>query len=194
MALPRLTATGDEAARIVQLLGDQRVTVNQGFDASRSRLFDQNLTSYRIVHFATHGQVDSRYPALSALMLSEVDAHGRPQQGQVRLGDIYRLRLDADLVVLSACDTALGEEVRGEGLIGLTQGFMYAGASSLVASLWPVPDRATADLMVSLYRYLFHDGLRPAAALRNAQLEMASQPRWRNPYYWGAFTMTGDWQ
>jgi CHAT domain-containing protein len=192
--LPRLAGTGLEADALVHLLGDEHVEVNRGFDASRARLFEQNLAGYRVIHFATHGMVDSRYPALSALVLSQVDVEGRAQDGLIRLGDIYRLRLDADLVVLSACDTALGEEVRGEGLLGLTQGFIYAGAKSLVASLWQVPDRVTAELMERFYGHLFREGSRPAAALRKAQLEIAAQRRWRHPFYWGAFTMLGDWQ
>jgi CHAT domain-containing protein len=108
--------------------------------------------------------------------------------------DIYRLKLNADVVVLSACDTALGREVRGEGLLGLTQGFMYAGAKSLVVSLWKVSDRATAELMTRFYAHLLRDGQSPAEALRNAQVSIASERRWSNPYYWGAFVLIGDWQ
>ena len=127
-------------------------------------------------------------------MLSQFDERGRPQDGFLRLNDIYNLKLSADLVVLSACDTALGREVRGEGLIGLTQGFMAAGARSLVASLWQVPDRATAELMAQFYGYLLNDGLRPAEALRKAQLWSAAQPRYRDPYFWGGFVLVGDWR
>src|SRR5258708_39305565 len=107
-----------------------------------------------------------------------VDERGAGQNGYLRLHDIYNLRLDADLVVLSACQTALGKEIKGEGLIGLTRGFMYAGAPSVVASLWQVDDLATAQLMKSFYRGMLKDGLRPAEALRLAQLEMLKQRRW----------------
>ena len=127
-------------------------------------------------------------------MLSQFDDRGERQDGFLRLTDIYNLKLSADLVVLSACDTALGREVRGEGLIGLTQGFMAAGARSLIASLWQVPDRATAELMTQLYRYMLVDGLRPAEALRKAQLWSAAQPRFRDPYFWGGFVLVGDWR
>ena len=108
--------------------------------------------------------------------------------------DIYNLRLDADLVVLSACQTALGKEIRGEGLVGLTRGFMYAGASRVLASLWSVEDRATAELMGSFYRGMLREGLSPAAALRKAQLEMAKNPYRRSPYYWAGFSLQGEWR
>jgi CHAT domain-containing protein len=127
-------------------------------------------------------------------VLSRFDDRGNAQDGYLRLSDIYNLDLDADLVVLSACETALGREVRGEGLIGLTQGFMAAGARSLVASLWQVPDRATAELMAKFYGFMLNDGMRPAEALRAAQLWSASQPRSRDPYFWGGFVLVGDWR
>jgi CHAT domain-containing protein len=96
--------------------------------------------------------------------------------------------------VLSACETALGREIRGEGLVGFTQGFMYAGAKAVVATLWQVPDRATAELMTRFYGYVLTDGLRPADALRRAQISISNDRRWSHPYFWGAFTMLGDWQ
>jgi CHAT domain-containing protein len=172
----------------------ERPLLASGFAASRAAVLGSPLADFRYIHFATHGLVDSRYPGLSALVLSQFDEHGAGQDGYLRLDDIYNLRLDADLVVLSACDTALGREVRGEGLIGLTQGFMAAGARSLVASLWQVPDRATAELMARFYGHLLNDGLRPAEALRRAQLWAASEPRYRDPYFWGGFVLVGDWR
>jgi CHAT domain-containing protein len=102
--------------------------------------------------------------------------------------------LGAELVVLSACRTALGRQIRGEGLVGLTRGFMYAGAQQVLASLWKVDDLATAELMQRFYRGLLKRGLRPAAALRAAQLELASSPRWSAPYYWAGFVLQGDWR
>jgi CHAT domain-containing protein len=126
--------------------------------------------------------------------LSRFDEHGRPQNGFLRLHDIYELDLNADLVVLSACETALGREVRGEGLIGLTQGFMYAGARRLLVSLWRVDDRATGALMARFYKHMLVDGLEPAAALGRAQASIATEPRWRDPFFWGAFVLLGDWQ
>jgi CHAT domain-containing protein len=129
---------------------------------------------------------------LSALAFSQFDATGRPLNGLLRLQDVYRLNLNADLVVLSGCETALGREIRGEGLIGLVDGFLYAGARNLVVSLWQVPDRATAELMTRFYGYVLRDSLRPAEALRRAQQSIASEQRWSDPYFWGAFVVLGD--
>jgi len=108
--------------------------------------------------------------------------------------EIYNLRLPADVVVLSACQTGLGKEIKGEGLVGLTRGFMYAGAQRVVASLWQVDDLATANLMKRFYRGMLKDGLRPAAALRAAQVEMMNQKRWSSPYFWAAFVIQGEWK
>jgi CHAT domain-containing protein len=126
-------------------------------------------------------------------VLSLVDQDGRPQEGFVRLHDIYNLKLSADLVVLSACNTGLGKDVKGEGLIGLTRGFMYAGAGGVAASLWKVDDEATAELMKHFYEGMFQRGLTPAAALREAQLGMWKGKRWHAPYYWAAFVIQGQY-
>jgi LPXTG-motif cell wall-anchored protein len=148
---------------------------------------------HRIVHFATHGIVDYQHPQLSGLVLSLVDETGKPQDGFLRMHDIYNLKLPVDLVVLSACNTALGKDVKGEGLIGLTRGFMYAGAGGVVASLWKVDDDATAELMTHFYEGMFKRGLTPAAALREAQLALRSQKRWQAPYFWAAFVIQGQY-
>ncbi len=137
--------------------------------------------------------LNSQHPHLSGLVLSLVDPQGRAQDGFLQMHDIYNLKLNADLVVLSACETALGRDVRGEGLIGLTRGFMYAGAPRVVASLWRVPDSATAELMKRFYEGLLRDGLRPAAALRRAQVALSNERRWSAPYYWAGFIIQGDW-
>jgi len=126
-------------------------------------------------------------------VLSLVDAAGRPQQGFLGLSDIYELDLNADLVVLSGCRTAFGKEVRGEGLMGLTRGFLYAGVPRVVASLWRVQDRATEVLMTHFYRALWHDRLPSAAALRKAQLLLRRDPKYRSPYSWAGFVLQGDW-
>ena len=152
------------------------------------------LSRYRIVHFSTHGLLDSRHPELSGLVLSLVDETGRPQEGFLRLHEIYTLRLNADLVVLSACQTGLGKEVRGEGLIGLVRGFMYAGAPRVIATLWDVSDDATAELMRRFYAGMIGDGMAPAAALRAAQVWMSQHPRWNAPYYWAGFVLQGEWR
>jgi CHAT domain-containing protein len=127
------------------------------------------------------------------MVLSLVDATGRPQEGFLTLADIQSLRLNAELVVLSACRTALGREIRGEGLIGLTRGFMSAGVPRIVASLWDVQDTSTAELMTRFYRGVFRQGQSPASALRAAQLATMRDARWAEPYYWAAFTLLGDW-
>jgi len=192
--LERLLATSYEAEALAALVPAEQRLIARGFDASREAILDSNLEQYRYVHFATHGLVDARYPGLSALALSQFDAQGTPRNGFLRLHDIYNLRLNADVAVLSACETALGREIRGEGLIGLTQGFMYAGARSVVASLWQAPDRATAELMTRFYRHLIQDDQRPAAALRLAQTELAAERRWADPYFWSGFVLLGDWR
>ena len=152
------------------------------------------LARYRIVHFATHGVLDDKRPELSGLLLSMVNEHGRQQDGFLGLNSIYNLKLSAELVVLSACQTGLGKEVKGEGLIGLTRGFMYAGAARVVASLWKVDDEATAELMKRFYRRMLQDNMPAAAALRAAQVEMWQQKQWRSPYYWASFVLQGDWK
>ena len=127
-------------------------------------------------------------------MLSLLDRSGRKQDGFLRLHDVYELELSADLVVLSGCQTALGKELGGEGLVGLTRGFMYAGARSVVASLWQVDDESTAELMKRFYRAMLKEGRRPADALRTAQLELSRHPRWSEPFYWAGFVLQGDWR
>lgn len=164
------------------------------FDAAKENVFTAGLDQYRIVHFATHGLLDSRHPSLSGLVLSLVNKNGTDVDGFLRLQDIYNLGLNADLVVLSACETALGQQIRGEGIVGLTRGFMYAGAKRVVASLWKVDDAATAHLMSVFYRRMLVDNMRPAAALRAAQNEMMKQPRWKSPYYWAPFVLQGEWK
>ena len=164
------------------------------FRASRDIAVSRELEQYRIVHFATHGLINSQRPELSGVVLSLVDEQGRAQDGFLRLHDIYNLKLAADLVVLSACQTALGREIKGEGLVGLTRGFMHAGSPRVVASLWEVRDRATAELMKRFYRGILIQGLRPAAALRAAQVSMWKEPQWSAPFYWAGFVLQGDWR
>ena len=192
--LDRLVGTRREAESIRALANDTGVLVALDFDASRERALDGELRQYRMVHFATHGLLNSRHPELSGLVLSLVDKKGLPQDGFLRSYDIYNLRLAADLVVLSACRTALGEDIRGEGLIGLVRGFMYAGAPRVVASLWDVRDDATSELMERFYAGIIRDGLTAAAALRAAQIWMSQHPRWSAPYFWAGFILQGEWR
>jgi CHAT domain-containing protein len=192
-AFLRLPWTRREAEMITAVSPAGRALLALDFRASRETALSPELSGYRIVHFATHGVIDSATPALSGLMLSTVGEHGEPREGFLGLRDIYNLRLGADLVVLSACETALGKEVRGEGLVGLTQGLLYAGAKQVVATLWRVEDRSTAELMSRFYHALLVEGRSPAAALRLAQLAIRQDKRWRSPYYWSGFVLQGDW-
>jgi len=163
------------------------------FNASRDLALSRQLSQYRILHFATHGLLNSERPELSGLVFSLIDQKGKPQDGFLRLHEIYNLQLNADLVVLSACETGLGKEIKGEGLIGLTRGFMYLGAPRVVASLWNVDDLATAELMKVFYQRMLKDGLPAGAALRAAQLELSKQKRWASPYYWAGLVLHGEW-
>jgi CHAT domain-containing protein/tetratricopeptide (TPR) repeat protein len=190
----RLRFTADEARRIAAIAPPAGTVVVLGFDASRERALARDLQRYRFVHFATHALVNTRHPELSGIVLSLVSPEGNGQEGFLRLTDIYNLRLGADLVVLSACQTALGRDVRGEGLIGLTRGFMYAGARAVVSSLWDVRDEQTSELMTRFYRGMLRDGLRPAAALRAAQRSMLDDPAWAAPVHWAGFVLQGEWR
>ena len=191
--IPRLIASGAEADGIIAAAPWYTGFKAVGFDANREIVFGSQLASYRIIHFATHGVINSERPELSGIVLSLYDSNGHPQNGFLRLHDIYNLHLPADLVVLSACSTGLGKDVRGEGLIGLTRGFMSAGASGVIASLWKVDDDATAELMKNFYDALFQKGMAPAAALRHAQLTLAQNKRWQSPYYWAGFVIQGQY-
>ena len=184
--------TRGELANLREVAGDQTF-VATGFDASRAQLENTNLTKYAILHIATHGILDPAHPEKSGLFLSMIDRNGQAQNGFVGLQDIYRLRAPVNLVVLSACRTGLGKDVRGEGLIGLTRGFMYAGASSVVASLWRVDDEATSELMKRFYANMLQRNMTPAAALRAAQNSIRHEPQWNAPYYWAAFVLQGDY-
>ncbi len=192
--LPRLQRTRQEAMSILAVTPPGQGMQALDFKASRATVMSPVLGQYRIVHFATHGLLDSKRPELSGLVLSLVDEQGRPQNGFLGLQDIYNLNLPAELVVLSACETGLGKSIQGEGLVGLTRGFMYAGATRVVASLWKIDDLATAELMAEFYKAMERDGMRPAAALRAAQIHMWKQQRWRSPYYWAAFQIHGEWK
>jgi CHAT domain-containing protein len=189
----RLPYTRQEAEAIIEVSGSRQSLKALDFEASRATVENGGLDQYRIVHFATHGLLNSRHPELSGVVLSLVDEQGRPQDGFLRAHEIYNLKLNADLVVLSACRTALGKEIKSEGLIGLTRGFMYAGASAVVATLWDVRDEATAELMKRFYRGMLKEGMSPAAALRAAQVSMWKEKRWEAPYFWAGFMLQGEW-
>jgi CHAT domain-containing protein/tetratricopeptide (TPR) repeat protein len=194
LTIPRLPGTKQEAEKILALAPAAERKQAMDFAASKATATSEELGQYRFIHFATHGFLDSLNPELSGIVLSLVDEQGAPQNGFLRADEIYNLKLPADLVVLSACQTGLGKEIRGEGLVGLTRGFMYAGAARVVVSLWSVDDEATSELMSRLYSRMIRDGLPPAAALRAAQIEMLKQPRWQAPYFWAAFVLQGEWK
>jgi CHAT domain-containing protein/tetratricopeptide (TPR) repeat protein len=190
----RLPFSRGEADAIATFVPRASLLKATDFAANRTLVAQGALGDHRVVHFATHGLLDSQHPDLSGLVLSLVDEKGKPQDGFLRMHEIYNLRLPVDLVVLSACQTALGREIRGEGLIGLTRGFMYAGARAVVASLWQVDDESTAELMKRFYRAMLKEGRRPADALRTAQIELSRHPRWAAPFYWAPFVLQGDWR
>lgn len=189
----RLPFTRQEADQILAVLPSQANLKAVDFRANRSMVTSGELGQYRYVHFATHGYVDTERAGLSAIVLSMIDEQGNTQDGFVRTHDIYNLKLPAELVVLSACETGLGKDVKGEGIEGLTRAFMYAGARRVIVSLWNVNDKATAALMQRLYTGMLRSGKTPAAALRAAQIEMLRTRQWQSPYFWAPFVMQGEW-
>jgi CHAT domain-containing protein/tetratricopeptide (TPR) repeat protein len=194
MDFGRLPDTRQEAENILKLIPANTKTQAFDFKASRENVLNSNLSQYRIIHFATHGILNTTRPELSAVVMSLVDQKGNSQNGFLRLNDIFNLNLPAELIVLSACQTGLGQNIRGEGLIGLTRGFMYAGTPRVLVSLWNVNDESTAVLMTHFYKAMLEQKLSPAAALRAAQLKMQQEPKWKSPYYWAAFTLQGEWR
>jgi CHAT domain-containing protein/tetratricopeptide (TPR) repeat protein len=192
--LTRLHFSRAEAAAIAALVpGDSRM-VALDFAANKTTVESAAMGQYRILHYATHSIVDTEHPELSGIALSMVDTRGQPVDGYLRLFEIYKLKLQADLVVLSACRTALGREIKREGMMSITRGFMYSGCPRVVSSLWNVDDKATAELMKLFYNGMLVDRLRPAAALRAAQIAMWKRRCCSQPYFWGAFIIQGEWK
>ncbi len=192
--LARLEWSRKEAEEIAALAPRGQVKTLLDFSAEADVLRRGELSPYRVIHIASHALLDTEHPSLSGIVLSTVDKKGNVRDGQVRLHEIYNLSLAARLVVLSACRTALGKELSGEGMIGLSRGFLYAGAQSVVATLWSVDDAATEQFMVRFYRALWQEHGSPAQALRAAQQWMMRQKRWQSPYYWAGYTLTGEWR
>jgi CHAT domain-containing protein len=161
--------------------------------ATKQAATADDLVRYRFIHYGVHGTFDSEHPTRSGLIFSMFDRKGTPIKGGkiLTLAEVYNLKLSADLVTLSSCQTALGQEIRGEGIIGLTRGFMYAGTRRVLASLWIVNDEATALLMQRFYSHLLPKGKRlpPAEALKAAQESMIEY----HPFYWAGFTLQGEW-
>lgn len=190
----RLTHASEEADAISGVAPWATTMVSKGFAATRETAMSSDVGQYQIVHFATHAFEDNEHPELSSVVLTLVDPHGEQTDGVMPLHDIYSLDLSAELTVLSACQTALGKETRGEGLVGLTHGFMSAGSKSVVASLWKVDDRATAVLMADFYESMLKQGMSPAAALRSAKLKTMRDKNWSAPYYWAGFVVQGEYE
>ena len=193
-SLEPLQWTRREADAIAAHLPADRVVRALGPDANRGMAMGPDVARARIVHFATHALLDVKRPELSGIVLSDGNTAGKPGPGFLSLADISGMRLSAELVVLSACRTALGKEVRGEGLVGLTRGFMDAGARRVVGSLWSVPDAPTAALMSRFYTLLLDEGRSPAEALRGAQLALRRERRFSAPEAWAGFVLQGDWR
>jgi CHAT domain-containing protein len=192
--IPRLINTRSEATDIAQLVGksQSKADVWLDLDASENNVLTRDVRSYRIVHFATHGLLNTEHPDFTGLVLSLV---GSPSgDGFLRVNEIFNMKLGTPFVMMSACETGLGREKRGEGIIGLARAFMYAGAPTVGVTLWAVADRSTATLMTDFYTsYLSNNQATPSAALRDAQLKMISNPKLSAPYYWAPFVIVGDW-
>jgi CHAT domain-containing protein len=191
---PRLEYTRELAQQILAITPTGDVEIFLDFDASKEMAMGKDLSQSNIIIFATHGLVNNRYPELSGMMMSRIDKEGRQQNGFLQLKDVYKMRLNANLVILGACETAIGEEIKGEGVIGLTRGFMYAGAKGVMASLWKVEEMATVELIKRMYENIRKKGLNPSEALRAAQVSMQNEKRWEDPYYWSGFVLIGDWR
>lgn len=192
--LPRLVHSSEEADAIVATTPRGTAMVAKAFDANRETAMTPSIGGYQIVHFATHGFFNTEHPELSGIVLAMVKPDGSNINGFMPLQDIYKLDLSAQLVVLSACDTALGQDVKGEGLVSLTRGFMYAGSKSVVTSLWKVDDRATAKLMKHFYQAMLQDGMTPAAALRSAKQKIRGDKAWSAPFFWAGFVLQGEYK
>jgi CHAT domain-containing protein/Tfp pilus assembly protein PilF len=191
----RLDGTRTEADAILKLVPSAERLQAFDFDANYNWVTSKQLSQYRFLLFATHGFADSINPELSGIVLSLVDKQGKPtDKGYLRLGDIFNLDFAADLIVLSACETGLGKNVNGEGLVGLTRGLMYAGAERVAVSLWQVNDAGTSELMQEFYSQMLKQGKSPTVALRAAQMKLWQDSKWQNPYYWSAFTLQGEWR
>jgi CHAT domain-containing protein len=193
-SLRRLPASKAEADSIIEIIGGSPEDSFSDFDASRDKFLGAENSDYKIIHFATHGLVNEQRPELSGIVLSRFDREGRQVNESVRLHDIYGLNLNADLVVLSACNTGLGKEVKGEGLMSLNNAFLQVGAKSVVSSLWKVRDEATEELMKDFYQGLTSEKLTSSEALRQAQIKLWQNPKYKSPFFWAAFTLQGDFE
>jgi CHAT domain-containing protein len=189
----RLSYSSAEADAISAAAPRGSTMIAKGFAANRETVMSSRVREYQILHFATHGFLDIEHPEFSGIVLTMVDPKGVSQNGLMPLHDIYSLNLSAELTVLSACQTALGKDISGEGFLGLPHSFMSAGSKSVVASLWKVDDRATAKLMTDFYEALLRQGMPTGSALREAKLKTMKQKQWRTPYFWAGFVLQGEY-
>ncbi|MEQ9104336.1 MAG: CHAT domain-containing tetratricopeptide repeat protein [Rhodothermales bacterium] len=188
-SLAPLPFTGDEVRAISGVFDVGSVDVLTGDDATEAAVRERVAgDSYRFVHFATHGLIDDDRPDFSALALTRGASRG---EGLLQASEIFNLRIPSDVVVLSACETGLGQLIQGEGMVGLTRAFMYAGAASVVASLWSVADATTAELMTHLYAGMITDGEPVADALRASKRTMLADETTAHPFYWAPFVHFG---
>lgn len=192
--IPRLFATQEEAEAIAKAVGKTNTKLVSGFAANREQVLNPEIKDYKILHFATHGLIDVNRPEVSSIVLSQFDENGQKLEGFLRLQDIYSLDLASDLVVLSACQSGIGKEFKGEGLMSLSNGFLQAGAKTVVSTAWKVDDNATSLLMQHFYNNLIQKRLTPSDSLRKAQLELMQNPQFKSPFYWAAFTVQGEFR
>ena len=195
LPLARLAGTRTEAEQISKLAKASGGQADMWLDleASEDNLSSRDVGKYRVVHIATHGLLNAERPQFTGVILSLVG--NKSHDGFLRTDEVFNLRLGSPLVMLSACETGLGKEKRGEGVMGLTRAFMYAGAPTVGVSLWSVADKSTADLMTDFYRRLFSAvDTSPSSAMRGAQLSMISGKKYSAPFYWAPFVLVGDWK
>ncbi|MBA3322750.1 MAG: CHAT domain-containing protein [Pyrinomonadaceae bacterium] len=194
--LARLNGTRAEAQQIGQLARTAGLSPDiwLDFDANEANVKTRDIGKYRVLHVATHGLLNSERPQFTGVVLSLVG--NREGDGFLRTDEIFNLKLGSPLVMLSACETGLGKEKRGEGVIGLTRAFMYAGAPTVGVSLWSVADRSTADLMTDFYKRLLakQPASNASAAMRAARLNMIAGKKYSEPFYWAPFVLVGDWR
>ncbi len=193
LTVTRLPYTESEAQAIANLAPTGSCRKLVGLDASLTNVLSI-MGDYKILHFATHGISNKISPELSGILLSLVDENGKPANGLLSNSKVASLKVNADLVVLSSCESGLGEEFEGEGTIGIARSFIYAGAKRVITTLWPVDDEATSEFMKNFYRAMFKENASPSAALRQAQLKMRENPKWSSPFFWSAFTIEGEYK
>lgn len=191
-SLARLPFTGDVTA-LSSLVPSAHIRVLRGFDATPPVLRKLNLQEFALLHFSTHAFIDDRIPELSHVALSLVDRTGRHIDGYLHPYQFAEFRLNRSIVVLSSCETALGKEVLGEGLVGFANGLFSAGASQLVLALTKIDAESSAGFFAEAYKSLFKDrttGMERAAT--QARRALANSTRWSDPYYWASFTVMGS--